>query len=37
MVSIIVKEIDIKAHNLCQIGNIGLVLDVMGKWIKEKS
>ncbi|MCJ2513675.1 MAG: alpha/beta hydrolase [Candidatus Thermoplasmatota archaeon] len=25
------------AHNHCQIGNIGLSLDIMGKWIKEKS
>ena len=25
------------AHNHCQIGNIGLALDIMGKWIKEKS
>ena len=26
-----------QAHNHCQIGNIGLALDTMGKWIKEKS
>ena len=25
------------AHNHCQIGNIGLSLDIMEKWIKEKS
>ena len=25
------------AHNHCQIGNIGLALDVMVKWIEEKS
>lgn len=25
------------AHNHCQIGNIGLALDVMAKWIEEKS
>jgi len=25
------------AHNHCQIGNIGLSLDIMIKWIKEKS
>ena len=26
-----------QAHNHCQIGNIGLSLDIMEKWIKEKS
>lgn len=26
-----------QAHNHCQIGNIGLALDVMVKWIEEKS
>jgi len=26
-----------KAHNHCQIGNTGLALDVMVKWIEEKS
>ncbi len=26
-----------QAHNHCQIGNIGLALDIMSKWIKEKS
>ena len=25
------------AHNHCQIGNVGLALDVMTKWIEEKS
>ena len=25
------------AHNHCQIGNIGLALDVITKWIEEKS
>jgi hypothetical protein len=25
------------AQNHCQIGNIGLALDVMVKWIEEKS
>jgi len=28
---------DEQAHNHCQIGNIGLALDVMLKWIDEKS
>jgi len=26
-----------QAHNHCQVGNIGLALDIMTKWIKEKS
>jgi len=26
-----------QAENHCQIGNIGLALDVMEKWIKEKT
>ena len=26
-----------QAHNHCQIGNIGLALDIMVKWIKEKT
>ena len=26
-----------QAHNHCQIGNTGLALDVMVKWIEEKS
>jgi len=26
-----------QAHNHCQIGNVGLALDVMVKWIEEKS
>ncbi|KYK33957.1 MAG: hypothetical protein AYK19_12715 [Theionarchaea archaeon DG-70-1] len=26
-----------QAHNHCQIGNIGLALDVMVKWIEKKS
>lgn len=26
-----------QAHNLCQIGNIGLALEVVVKWIKEKN
>ena len=26
-----------QAHNHCQIGNIGLALGIMEKWIKDKS
>jgi hypothetical protein len=26
-----------QAQNYCQIGNIGLALDVMEKWMKEKT
>jgi hypothetical protein len=26
-----------QAHNHCQIGNTGLALDVMAKWIEQKS